>query len=66
MRFLSFSQDQEDLHVQKDTILMPDVSTTKELEDSTKDCTTFKDKVQSLINADPIIFRELVDGHQEH
>ena len=33
---------------------------------STEDCTTFKDKVQSLINADPIKFRELVVGHQEH
>ena len=33
---------------------------------STKDCTTFKDKVQSLINADPIKFRELVGGHHEH
>ena len=33
---------------------------------STEDCTTFKDKVQSLINADPIKFRELVGGHQEH
>ena len=32
---------------------------------STKDCTTFKDKVQSLINADPIKFRELVSGHSE-
>ena len=33
---------------------------------STEDCTTFKDKVQSLINANPIKFRELIDGHQEH
>ena len=33
---------------------------------SIEDCTTFKDKVQSLINADPIKFRELVGGHQEH
>ena len=33
---------------------------------STEDCMTFKDKVQSLINADPIKFRELVSGHQEH
>ena len=33
---------------------------------STKDYMTFKDKVQSLINADPIKFRELVGGHQEH
>ena len=32
MGFLSFSQDQEDLHIRKDTILMPDVSTTRELE----------------------------------
>ena len=32
MGFLSFPQDQEDLHIQKDTILMPDVSTTGELE----------------------------------
>ena len=33
---------------------------------STEDFTTFKDKVQSLINADPIKFKELVCGHQEH
>ena len=33
---------------------------------STENCMTFKDKVQSLINADPIKFRELVGGHQEH
>ena len=33
---------------------------------SMEDCTTFKDKVQSLINADPIKFKELVGGHQEH
>ena len=32
MGFLSFLQDQEDLHIRKDTILMPDVSTTGELE----------------------------------
>ena len=28
-----------------------------------KNCTTFKDKVQSLIYVDPIKFRELVTGH---
>ena len=33
---------------------------------STENCMTFKDKVQSLINADPIKFRELVGGRQEH
>ena len=33
---------------------------------SIENCTAFKDKVQSLINADPIKFRELVGGHQEH
>ena len=33
---------------------------------STEHCTTFKDKVQSLIDADPTKFRELVNGHQEH
>ena len=33
---------------------------------SIENCTTFKDKVQSLINADPTKFRELVSGHQEH
>ena len=33
---------------------------------SMENCTAFKDKVQSLINADPIKFRELVGGHQEH
>ena len=32
MGFLSFPQDQKDLHIQKDMILMPDVSTTEELE----------------------------------
>ena len=32
MEFLSFLQDQEDLHIRKDTILMSNVSTTKELE----------------------------------
>ena len=33
---------------------------------SMEDCTTSKDKVQSLINANSIKFRELVGGHQEH
>ena len=33
---------------------------------STEDCTTFKDKVQSLINADPAKFKGLVNGHQKH
>ena len=33
---------------------------------SVENCTTFKDKVQSLIYADPIKFKELVSGHQEH
>ena len=33
---------------------------------SIENCMTFKDKVQSLINADPIKFRELVGGHQKH
>ena len=32
----------------------------------TKNCMTFKDKVQSLIDADPTKFRELISGHQEH
>ena len=32
MGFLLFLQGQEDLHIRKDTILMPDVSTTEELE----------------------------------
>ena len=31
-----------------------------------ENCMAFKDKVQSLIYADPIKFRELVSGHQEH
>ena len=31
-RFLSFPQDQEDLHIRKDTILMPYVITTEELD----------------------------------
>ena len=33
---------------------------------SVENCTTFKGNVQSLIYADPIKFRELVTGHQEH
>ena len=33
---------------------------------STEDCTTFKNKVQSLIDANPTRFGELVSGHQEH
>ena len=33
---------------------------------SMENCMAFKDKVQSLIYADPIKFRELVNGHQEH
>ena len=33
---------------------------------SVKNCMAFKDKVQSLIYADPIKFRELVKGHQEY
>ena len=33
---------------------------------SVENCTVFKDKVQSLIYADSIKFRELVSGHQEH
>ena len=33
---------------------------------STEDCTTFKDKVQSLIDADSTKFRELVNSHQKH
>ena len=32
---------------------------------STKNCMTFKDKVQSLINMDPTKIKELVSGHQE-
>ena len=65
--FLSFSQDQEEFHIRKDTILMPYVSTKGELEfHITENCTIFKDKVQSLIYANPIKFRELVSGHQKH
>ena len=33
---------------------------------STENCTTFKDKVQSLIDADPTKLRELVNDHQKH
>ena len=33
---------------------------------SVENCMAFKDKVQLLINADPIKFRELVNGHQKH
>ena len=32
---------------------------------SIKNCTTFKDKIQSLIYVDPIKFRELVSDHQK-
>ena len=32
---------------------------------SVENCTVFKDKVQSLINADPTKFRELINGHQK-
>ena len=32
---------------------------------SIKDCTTFKDKIQALIDTNPIKFRELVNGHQK-
>ena len=31
-----------------------------------ENCKALKDKFQSLIYADPIKFRELVSGHQEH
>ena len=30
-----------------------------------ENCMAFKDKVQSLINADPTKFRELINGHQK-
>ena len=33
---------------------------------STVNCMTFKDKVQLLINADPVKFERLVNGHQKH
>ena len=33
---------------------------------SVENCKALKDKIQSLIYADPIKFRELVGGHQEH
>ena len=33
---------------------------------SMENCTAFKDKVQSLVYADLIKFKELVSGHQEH
>ena len=33
---------------------------------SVENCTAFKDKVQLLINADPIKFGRLVNGHQKH
>ena len=33
---------------------------------SVENCTTFKGKVQSLINVDPTKFRELVNSHQKH
>ena len=33
---------------------------------SVENCKAFKDKVQSLIYADPTKFRELVGGYQKH
>ena len=33
---------------------------------SVENCTALKDKVQSLINANPVKFRGLVNGHQKH
>ena len=33
---------------------------------SMENCTAFKDKVQSLITADPAKLRGLVNGHQKH
>ena len=33
---------------------------------SVENCKTLKDKVQSLIYADSIKFKELISGHQEH
>ena len=33
---------------------------------SMENCTAFKDKVQSLINVDPIKFRRLVNSHQKY
>ena len=33
---------------------------------STENCMTFKDKVQSLINADSVKFRRLVNSYQKH
>ena len=33
---------------------------------SVEDCKALKDKVQSLIYADPIKFKELVGGYQKH
>ena len=66
MEFLSFPQDLKDLHIQKGTMSMPDVNTMEELGYSMENCTAFKDKVQSPIDANPTKFRELVSGHQEH
>ena len=66
MGFPLFPQDLEHLHIQKDTMSMPYVNTMEELEDSVENCTAFKDKVQSLIYANPIKFKKLVNGHQEH
>ena len=33
---------------------------------SVENYTAFKDKVQLLINADPVKFERLVNGHQKH
>ena len=33
---------------------------------SVENCKAFKDKVQSLLCTDPIKFKKLISGHQEH
>ena len=33
---------------------------------SVENCTAFKDKVQLFINADPVKFERLVNGHRKH
>ena len=54
MGFLSLPQDQKDLYIRKDTILMPDVSTTRVRGHSTENCMTFRSEehtseLQSLV-----------------
>ena len=67
MGFLPSLQGLGDLHIQKKY----DVTAKCEYHGgvgghSVENCTAFKDKVQLLINADPVKFERLVNGHQKY